>query len=171
MTAKPEVVVSLQFEGSCVSGSMPRSWIEKTVRELHGERIVRPPRLTKSATFQDRVAPWMMACFGPEISRDTTERNHRFLEESIELVQACGCTREDAHALVDYVFDRPVGEPWQETGGVSVTLAALCLAHGIDMHAAADEELARIWQCIAKIRAKQAAKPKGSPLPEAVANG
>ncbi|WP_249207064.1 hypothetical protein [Burkholderia cenocepacia] len=127
-------------------------------------------RLTQAlAPFQQRVQPWMLACFGAKISADKLERNHRFFEEAGELVQACGMTREEAHALVDYTWSRPVGEPTQEVGGVMVTLAALCLANGLDMHAAGETELARINvpETVAKIRAKQAAKPKHSPLPEA----
>lgn len=116
--------------------------------------------------FQDRVQPWLMACFGEMIAGDREERNHRFLEEALELVQACGCTASEAHQLVDYVYGRPVGEPMQEVGGVMVTLAALCLANGLDMHDAAETELARIWTKVEAIRAKQAAKPKHSPLPE-----
>ena len=123
------------------------------------------------ASFQARVQPWMMACFGPEVSGDREERNHRFLEEALELVQACGCTASEAHQLVDYTFARDVGEPRQETGGVMVTLAALCLANDLDMHEAAEVELARIWTKIEKIRAKQAAKPKHSPLPSHVETG
>jgi hypothetical protein len=115
--------------------------------------------------FQACVRPWLLACFGAEIAADRTERNHRFLEEAIELVQACGCTASEAHQLVDYVFGRPVGEPAQEVGGVMVTLAALCLAHGMDMSAAGETELARIWTKVEQIRAKQAAKPKYGPLP------
>ena len=115
--------------------------------------------------FQQRVQPWMMACFGPEISADRSERNHRFLEEALELVQSCGCTDSEAHQLVEYVFGRPVGDPMQEAGGVMVTLAALCLANDLDMHACAETELARIWTKVEAIRAKQAAKPKHSPLP------
>ena len=118
-----------------------------------------------AASFQARVQPWMMACFGAEISADGAERNHRFLEESLELVQACGCTASEAHQLVDYVYGRPVGERAQEVGGVMVTLAALCLAQGLDMHAAGETELSRIWTKVEAIRAKQAAKPKHSPLP------
>ncbi|MGT2505727.1 hypothetical protein [Cupriavidus basilensis] len=37
------------------------------------------------------------------------------------------------------------------------------------MHAAGETELARIWAKVEQIRAKQAAKPKHSPLPEHVA--
>jgi hypothetical protein len=77
-------------------------------------------------------------------------------------------TRSEAHQLVDYTFDRPVGELHQEVGGVMVTLAALCLASNANMHESGETELARIWTKIEKIRAKQAAKPKHSPLPEVV---
>ncbi len=118
--------------------------------------------------FQNRVQPWMLACFGAEISSDKIERNHRFFEEATELVQACGMTASEAHQLVDYTFNRPAGEPKQEVGGVMVTLAALCLAQGLDMHEAGEIELTRIWTKVDKIRAKQAAKPKHSPLPEHV---
>ncbi|WP_209010208.1 hypothetical protein [Labrenzia sp. THAF35] len=113
--------------------------------------------------FQDYVKPWMLACFGQEIADNIIERNHRFLEEALELVQAEGCTRSEAHQLVDYVFDRPIGEPHQEVGGVMVTLAALCLAANLNMHKAGSDELKRVWKKKDQIRAKQAAKPKHSP--------
>lgn len=122
-------------------------------------------RFDAALSFQERVNPWMMACFGAEIADDKTERNHRFLEEALELVQTNGCSRSEAHQLVDYVYDRPPGDASQEAGGVMVTLAALCLASGLDMHRAGEIELARVWAKIEQIRAKQAAKPKHSPLP------
>ncbi|WP_233101502.1 hypothetical protein [Variovorax sp. IB41] len=118
-----------------------------------------------AGAFQARVQPWLLACFGATIAGDREERNHRFLEEAVELVQACGCTRSEAHQLLDYVFDRPVGEVAQEVGGVMVTLAALCLAQGHDMHPAGEVELARIWTKVEQIGTKQATKPKHSPLP------
>jgi hypothetical protein len=122
-------------------------------------------RLGEHGHFQERVGEWMKACFTPEICADTVERNHRFLEESLELVQSLGCTKEDALMLVDYVFGRPVGEPTQEAGGVMVTLAALCLAAKLNMDSAGETELGRIWLKIEQIRAKQASRPKSSPLP------
>ncbi|WP_417834704.1 hypothetical protein [Thalassospira xiamenensis] len=115
--------------------------------------------------FQFRVAEWMLACFGKDIAADRIERNHRFLEEAIELVQANGCTQSEAHQLVDYVFNRPVGELEQEVGGVMVTLAALCGASKANMHECGERELDRVWQKMDQIRAKQAAKPKHSPFP------
>src|SRR5687767_679466 len=108
----------------------------------------------KDDSFQNRVQPWLMDCSGSEIAGDKIERNHRFLEEALELVQALGCTQNEANDLAAYVYRRPVGEPSQEVGGVMVTLAALCLANGFDMHVAAETELARIWTKTDVIRAK-----------------
>lgn len=119
------------------------------------------------ATFQERVAPWMLACFGEEIAADRLERNDRFIEEALELCQANGYDATRAHQLVDYVFSRPVGEKWNEVGGVMVTLAALCNTIGVDIDEAADRELARIWTKVEQIREKQKSKPKGSALPVA----
>ncbi|HEV7297953.1 MAG TPA: hypothetical protein VGN72_01205 [Tepidisphaeraceae bacterium] len=115
--------------------------------------------------LQPRVWPWMLACFGAEISSNRQERGHRFIEEALELVQAGGVTREEVLLLVDYVYGRPIGELRQEVGGVMVTLAALCLAHDVDMHECGEVELARIWTKVEKIRAKRATKLAYSPLP------
>lgn len=117
-------------------------------------------------TFQTRVQPWMDACFGPEISGDRVERGDRLLEEVFELLQSGGYDKGRVLALIDYVWSREIGEPHQEVGGVMVTLAAYCLAHGLDMHEAGEDELARIWTKVEQIRAKQAAKPVGSALPQ-----
>lgn len=119
-------------------------------------------------TFQERVLPWMLECFGPTIPFDKIERGDRLIEEVIELLQSGAYPRERIAALTDYVYSREVGEPHQEAGGVMVTLAAYCLVHEIDMHQAGECELGRVWEKIDKIRAKQAAKPTGSALPIAV---
>ena len=120
-----------------------------------------------NVSFQDRVDPWMQACFGAEISADKLERGDRLLEEVLELLQSGDYPPERIAALTKYVWAREIGEPAQEVGGVMVTLAAYCLAHGLNMHTAGETELARIWTKVDKIRAKQAAKPKGSALPQA----
>ncbi len=122
--------------------------------------------LKNAGVFQGEVHKWMLTCFGEDITADRDERNHRFLEEALELVQSTGCTAEEAHQLVDYVFNRPVGDPPQECGGVMVTLAAWCIANKLDLQQCARTELDRIWLDIPKIRAKQAAKPRHSPLPQ-----
>lgn len=119
-----------------------------------------------SPAFQYRVNDWMQQCFGEKIAADVTERNHRFIEEALELVQATGITKSEVLQLVDYVFSRDIGEINQEIGGVMVTLAALCNALGLDAAKAGETELARVWTKIEKIREKQANKPKHSPLPQ-----
>ena len=116
--------------------------------------------------FQQRVAEWLAACFSPSGGSDREERVYRFFEEALELAQASGCSREDAHRLVNYVFSRPVGRPELEVGGVMVTLAGLCVAARIDMNDAANRELERNWARIDAIRNKRANKPVGSPLPQ-----
>ncbi len=118
------------------------------------------------SSYQQRVERWLDACFPPAVRSDRAERTHRFLEEALELAQANGCSRDDALALVEYVFGRPVGRPDQEVGGVMVTLAGLCSASGINMDDAGDRELERNWDRIETIRTKQQAKPHGSPLPQ-----
>lgn len=95
---------------------------------------------TGQQTFQARVIDFMLGCFGRKVAADTIERNHRFLEEALELVQALGCSASEAHQLVDYVFGRPIGDSHQETGGVLVTLAALCSSASVDMAQAGEDE-------------------------------
>lgn len=133
------------------------------------EHQISPAQIESSPTLsalQTGVKDWTLQCFGEQISKDIVERNHRFIEEALELVQSTGITQSECHQLVDYVFSRPVGETFQEVGGVMITLAALCNAINLNMNTAGDTELKRIWQKIEKIREKQQNKPKHSPLPE-----
>ena len=122
---------------------------------------------TEAVSLQARVAPWMDACFGPEISGDRLERGDRLLEEVLELLQSGEYPRDRIAALTEYVWSRPAGELTQEVGGVMLTLAGYCLAYDLDMHDAGESELARVWTKIEKIRAKQATKPTGSALTQA----
>ena len=119
------------------------------------------------ADFQRRVAAWCVTCVGETTAYDVVERNWRFLEEALELVQSLGGNADDAHKLVDYVFGRDVGEPHQEVGGTMVTLAALVAANGLSVVDAAFDELERVErpEIVEKIRRKHASKPLRSPLP------
>lgn len=119
------------------------------------------------SVLQVLVRRWCVRAFGQEIADNHRERNHRFLEEALELCQSLGCSQEDAHVLVDYVYGRPTGQPGQKVGGVMITLAALCGAHEhLSMDVEAKLELARInsSEVLEKIRAKQAAKQRDIPL-------
>lgn len=114
-------------------------------------------------SFQTDVRSWVVYAFGRELADDKSGRNHKFLEEALELVQALGCSQQEAHQIVEYVFARPAGEPEQEVGGVMVTLAGLCAAQGMDLEVAAEIELQRVWADVSEIRKKQALVPKFSP--------
>ena len=121
--------------------------------------------LASGGSFQERVANWLVDCFGPDIGLSKDERTHRFLEEALELAQAGGCSRSDALALVEYVFSRPVGDVAAEAGGVLVTLAGVAEAYRVDMDEAGELELARNRQRTPAIREKRARKLRNSPLP------
>lgn len=115
-------------------------------------------------TLQARVLEWMCSTFAEEIILNRRERNQRFLEEALELVQSLECTRAEAHQLVDYVFGRPVGKPRSEVGGVLVTLSALCSAASFEMGSCWDTELTRCWEIRDRIQERQLMKPRFSPV-------
>lgn len=121
-------------------------------------------------SYQSRVYRWALDCFGYGHVTAIRERAARFVEEALELGQVCQMSRADAHALVDYVYDRPVGELKAEVGGVMVTLGAICAVLGVSMEDAGEQELARVMlpEVMAIVRAKQAQKAAagfGGPLP------
>lgn len=121
---------------------------------------------TAASSYQDRVAAWVS-----EVSKDDpfdlAEHRDRFVEEALELAQSLDQTAADAHALVDYVFGRPIGEPHQEMGGTMVTLAKLATAAGLDMAGSGDSELTRCWrpEVLEKIRRKRLTRHGRGPLP------
>lgn len=172
MTAIPEDVmkrakeVHARFADSRVTDNLTDIIARAILADREARSGIAPAGVRVKA-LQSRVQLWMMTCFGPEISADKLERSDRFIEEALELVQSGDYPKERVLALVDYVYGRDKGEMPQEVGGVMTTLAALCLAHDIDMHEAGETELARIWTKVEEIRAKQAAKPRGSALPVA----
>lgn len=97
-----------------------------------------------TASIQRRAGTWAQDCFGVTVARDPVIRNHRFMEEAVELVQSLGCTRNEVLNIVDYVYGRDVGDPKQEVGGVAITLATLCAAHGMNVIRLAELEMQRI---------------------------
>jgi len=107
----------------------------------------------------DRIWAWGNHCFGAIINANIQERSFRFLEESIELVQALDIPKEDVLRMVDYVYGRPVGQPDQEFGGVGITLQLLAKATGRDLNELTEEELISAWTRVEQIRQKQLTKP------------
>lgn len=54
----------------------------------------------------------------------------RFIEEAIELVQACGLSRVDVILAVDYVFKNPKGAMRVEIGDVLLSVDILAATQG-----------------------------------------
>lgn len=90
---------------------------------------------------QRRVIEWVHAAFGVD---SVKQRAIRFLEEAVELYQACGADRIMAHGLINYVFDRKPGELGQEIGGCGVTLLALAATAGLSADGEEQRELERV---------------------------
>jgi hypothetical protein len=111
--------------------------------------------------FQKRVLFWAKKCFGLTLATDVNERNQRFAEEALELLQACGMTKRSVLGAVKYVYNRQIGEKKQEVGGTYTTLALLCAANGIDMVAEGERDLLEIdnEETSKRIREKRMTKP------------
>lgn len=109
--------------------------------------------------YQERIKSWMLSTFGEKVLNDKKERSHRFAEEALELLQATGYTKEELQTMIEYVYNRPVGDVRQEIGGTIHCLSALCTTHHITM---SHEALTVMHYCeknAAKIREKHFNKP------------
>jgi hypothetical protein len=115
---------------------------------------------TSTRRLQEEAADWLMIAFPEDPVVRPKVRASRFLEEALELVQTQGITREKAHELVDFVFDRPVGDPDQELGGTMFCLMAVANALGMDAGLECSKEILNAYQRIPQIRAKSKLKPK-----------
>lgn len=93
---------------------------------------------------QRQVSGWCVAAFGDDHAKSIEQRGIRMVEEAIEGGQACGCSAEMIHRLVDHIYSKPVGELSQELGGIGVTVLALAEAAGIDSDHAERTEVARV---------------------------
>lgn len=108
---------------------------------------------------QADVMHWAKAAFGTEEATSVPQRALRFLEEAIELYQACGGDPERAQLMLNDIFKKPVGEIPQEIGGVSVTLLCLSEAVGADADQCEWAEIDRITALpLEHFRARNAAK-------------
>ena len=111
--------------------------------------------------FQEAVNRWAKECFGPTIAMNKAERNYRFIEESLELVQACGMTKEEVLKMVEYVFSRDKGSIGEEVGGTMITLAQLCTANNISLPQEMIRELNKVKEKRLKISHKYWTKKAG----------
>lgn len=114
---------------------------------------------------QAEVGDWCLETFGHTFTSNVDERCCRFLEESLEAVQALKLSKEKALALLLYVYSRPVGEPKQEAGGTIITLAALANAADIRLEDSFTDEMHRCYKNQSLIRFKNLLKtPRGEGL-------
>lgn len=145
---------------------------------MAADQIIREQRAYIEAknqgSLQLRTLFWMMGVWRAKfhsIANNARERQFRFAEEALELLQSLGFSREDVNTIADYTYGRPPGEPEQEVGGAMITLAALCNANSIDMDHAATKEMQRIStpEMMEKIRRKHELGESGTPrgYPEA----
>jgi hypothetical protein len=106
--------------------------------------------------LQDRAGAWVKKTFGHPIFDSKHERAMRVLEEAIELAQAEGVDKAQVKHLVDFVFNKPVGDIAQEAAGVGFTLLAWGASHELDIATLVFEEIDRVDspEMIAKIRKK-----------------
>jgi hypothetical protein len=102
------------------------------------------PRAHERDIRQAEFVRFAIEAFGERQTHSIPQRGIRLMEEADEAGQAAGVTREMAHKLVDFVWDRPMGELSQELGGVGVTVLALASAAGLSADAAEVTEIERI---------------------------
>ena len=105
---------------------------------------------------QVEIRKWLINQIGqPEQFESIENRSQRFLEESIELVQATGLSEAQCHDLVKYVFNRPIGQVPQEIGGTIVCLAVLAERLDYNVGVCLEMEIDRIHrpEMIDKVRA------------------
>lgn len=111
--------------------------------------------------WQGMIGKWVRKTFGDK-SMQTRERNLRFIEEAIELVQSHNITKDDINKVMDRVYNKPPGNSVQEVGGVMITLLALADCQRYDIQ----ECMVREWERIrepddllkAKLKASQESK-------------
>jgi hypothetical protein len=114
--------------------------------------------------FQQQWRLWMIECYPTEIIDDPKEALRRFAEESFEMMQSLGMTKEEVLFMLDYVYVREKGEPSQEAAGALNCLVTLCNQQKIDLGQTAMADLTYCWENVSQIRDKNALKPKPEPF-------
>ena len=109
--------------------------------------------------MQGLAAQWVTERLGRACLLNRYERALRVLEEATELAQAEGVYQDDARRVVDYVFNRPVGEPKLEAAGTAVALLAWAEAADNNLRSLIETELHRLTDITAaQVQAKHAIK-------------
>ncbi len=101
-------------------------------------------KIMDTGYIQEQIRVWVETRLGVK-AMHTHERALRSLEETLELGQTLAVTREEAHKLVDHVFDKEVGDTYQELGGAALTLLACASGCHANLGDAIHRELTRIY--------------------------
>lgn len=106
-------------DGSIIDERASETPLTYPLVQFHLHKVWRKHRggHLRITSLLERVESWLKTCFPMPVWSNRAQRTHRLLEKALELAQANGCSREDALALVDYVYGRPVGVPDLEVGG------------------------------------------------------
>ena len=96
------------------------------------------------ADRQIETSEWVERTFGKEHLKNSYTRIKRFMEEALELAQACGMNPDDINKIIAHVYERPPGDPGQEMGGVQLTLLALATSLSLNADHEEEKELKRV---------------------------
>ena len=107
--------------------------------------------------LQEQVGAWAKDTLGESVLQARKERALRVCEEAIELAQAEGIQQFMVTTLLERVYSRTIGVPYQEAAGIGVTLLAWAYAANIDLEHLIKDEIYRISEpeMRKKIREKQ----------------
>lgn len=86
---------------------------------------------------------WAVWAFG-SVASSKEERALRFLEEAMELAQACGISAEQATKVGKRTWARPVGQVATEVAQASLTLTCLSEALDVDQRTVHCQEFMRV---------------------------
>ena len=118
----------------------------KAERDVLWEHPAEHIKAERETPNQKEMLKWASDTFG-RVALDTNERALRFLEEAIELAQACGVSVEEALTVATRVYARQAGNYYKELGQSAMTLAVLAEWLGIDV----DDALLCEWRRIQTI--------------------
>ena len=130
---------------------------------IRGYRMVKVIKDLSFFDFQTTAEQWFYKCFpSHNIKSLKKERSLRFAEESIELLQATGLSKEQVLAIVDSVYNKPSGDVLDELGDALLAINLLACSENISTHIAAAWCMARVStdSAINIIRKKQEGKIK-----------
>lgn len=95
--------------------------------------------------WSDLIERWLGLVFGERLPDVTAKvRVMRCMEEVLELAQSEGVSRSDAQIILQQVYDKAPGKPFNELGAVAITLIHYANQARYDLDDALLQEFLRI---------------------------